>query len=73
MIAVADSALYVAKRGGRNQVAQSTQAAKVQKLPTARKSTAAKTVADNGVKAAAKAPRTSTAKPVLKRGGKKKG
>ena len=40
VIAVADSALYVAKRGGRNQVAQASAAAKGQKLPTARKSTA---------------------------------
>lgn len=72
VIAVADSALYVAKRGGRNQVAQPTQAAKTQKLPTARKSTAAKTLADDGAKALARAPKPSTAKPALKKGGKKR-
>ena len=36
IIAIADKALYVAKRGGRNQVAQAKQAAKKQKLPAAR-------------------------------------
>ena len=67
VIAVADSALYVAKRGGRNQVAQATPAARTQKLPPARKSTAVKTAAE---KATVKAPRASTAKPAVK--GKKK-
>src|SRR5688572_4151016 len=67
VIAVADSALYVAKRGGRNQVAQASESARQQRLPTARKSTAVKAGVE---KAPAKAPRSSTAKPALK--GKKK-
>ncbi len=72
VIAVADSALYVAKRGGRNQVAQASAAAKVQKLPTARKSTSVKVAEKAPEKPAAKAPRSSvaTAKPAAK--GKKK-
>lgn len=70
VIAVADSALYVAKRGGRNQVAQAAPAAKAQKLPTARRSTAVKAMAEKPVKAPAKAPRASTAKTAVK--GKKK-
>jgi diguanylate cyclase (GGDEF)-like protein len=70
VIAVADSALYIAKREGRNQVAQARQAAKTQKLPSARKSTAGKAVADKVEKAPARAPRASTAKPAVK--GKKK-
>ena len=66
VIAAADAALYVAKRGGRNQVAQARSAAKTPKLPTARKSTAAKVVEE---KPAAKAPRnsTATAKPSAKK------
>ena len=66
VIAAADAALYVAKRGGRNQVAQARQAAKTPKLPTARKSAAMKTAAE---KPAAKLPRNSTAtpKPAVKR------
>ena len=71
VIAVADSALYIAKREGRNQVAQARQAAKTQKLPSARKSTATKAVAEKVEKAPARAPRASTAKPAVK--GKKKG
>jgi PleD family two-component response regulator len=60
VIAAADAALYVAKRGGRNQVAQARASSKTQKLPTARKSTAVKTVEE---KPAARAPRKSTATP----------
>ena len=70
VIAVADSALYIAKREGRNQVAQARQASKTQKLPAARKSTAAKAVTVKVEKAPVKAPRASTAKPAVK--GKKK-
>lgn len=73
VIAAADSALYVAKRGGRNQVARSAQTANTQKLPTARKSTTVKTVVEKMEKvekAPTKASRASTARPAVK--GKKK-
>jgi diguanylate cyclase (GGDEF)-like protein len=42
VIAVADAALYVAKRGGRNQVARPPAKADQKKLPTARKRATAK-------------------------------
>ena len=42
VIAVADAALYVAKRGGRNQVARPPAASDARKLPTAKKRTTAK-------------------------------
>ena len=59
VIAAADAALYTAKRGGRNQVAQARQS-KTPRLPTARRSTAVKAAAE---KPAAKAPRNSTTTP----------
>lgn len=73
VIAVADSALYVAKRGGRNQVAQASGSAEVQKLPTARKSTTAKAVAEKAPeKPAARAPRSSTVTKTTASKGRKK-
>ena len=72
VIAVADAALYVAKRGGRNQVAQATEPARAQKLPSARKSTAAKAAAESAPeKPAARGSRASTAAKAVSKGKKK--
>jgi diguanylate cyclase (GGDEF)-like protein len=74
VIAVADSALYVAKRGGRNQVAQATAAAKGQKLPTARRSTSVKAIVEKAPaeKPAPRVSRASIATPKSSAKGKKK-
>ena len=73
VIAVADAALYVAKRGGRNQVAQASAAAKGQRLPTARKSTSVKAVIEKEPeKPAPRASRSSIATPKAAAKGKKK-
>lgn len=51
VIAIADAALYVAKRAGRNQVAQAKQAAATKKLPTARQPRKSVGVKKSGAKA----------------------
>jgi diguanylate cyclase (GGDEF)-like protein len=67
IVEVADAALYVAKREGRNQVAQAKQAARKQKLATARESAAVRKSQAVRKSTATKAVSSKPAKPARKK------